>query len=211
MFNIDCSSRISSKIVARVIFSFENEFSHEPKPYYKNISDSVDVLEDIGRSFGHDFPTDDGEPIKILNHLYEKNLTMTTSGSPTYSEFSINSFCPGNDCGAAGMHDKAYLSASEICRNGEIECPVHVYLHGCTLSVVLVGTGHMKQTYYANIAEEHDFIVVFLQTSAENYACWNVGWRGESGTALEDTETGHLTYDNPQVGVFKSWLMRWVD
>ena len=165
MFNIDCSSRISSKIVARVIFSFENEFSHEPKPYYKNISDSVDVLEDIGRSFGHDFPTDDGEPIKILNHLYEKNLTMTTSGSPTYSEFSINSFCPGKDCGAAGMHDKAYLSASEICRNGEIECPVHVYLHGCTLSVVLVGTGHMKQTYYANIAEEHDFIVVFLQTS----------------------------------------------
>ena len=29
MFNIDCSSRISSKIVARVIFSFENEFSHQ--------------------------------------------------------------------------------------------------------------------------------------------------------------------------------------
>ena len=29
MFNIDCSSRISSKIVATVIFSFENEFSHQ--------------------------------------------------------------------------------------------------------------------------------------------------------------------------------------
>ena len=173
------------------------------KPYYKNISDSVDVAEDIGRDFGHIFPTGNGEPAKILNHLYGKSLSMVFSGSPKYSEFSMVSFCPDSDCYVAGMHDTAFLSASENCRNGTITCPVHFYLHGCTLSSVFVGTWHMKQTFYANIAEEHDLIVVFLQTSADDSACWNSGWRTLQGHPLENTDTGHLTYENPQVQAIK--------
>jgi len=177
------------------------------KPYYDDISDSVDVVEDIGRNFGHIFPTADGEPIKILNHLYSKNLSMVSSGiyGPKYSEFSMKGFCPDNDCNSAGMHDTAFLAASENCRNGTLECPVHVYLHGCTLSSVLVGTWHMRETFYANIAEEHDFIVLFLQTTVDDDACWNAGWRTIQWFVdrLEDSDEGHLTYENPQVSVMK--------
>jgi len=118
--------------------------------------------------------------------------------------FSMDQFCPDNNCKKAGIHDKAFLSASEACRNGELECPVVFYLHGCTGSVTTgAGMSGMKETFFANIAEKHDFVVVFPQTTAASDACWNVGWRGEKGKELEGSKTGHLTYENPQAKTFK--------
>lgn len=179
------------------------------KKYYKNISDSVKVKEDIQRKFGHEFPTSKGEPIEILNHLYQKNIEIKKnwkSGKPIYTKFSMKSFCPDSNCKKAGIHDNAWLSASKACRNGEIECPVVFFLHGCTGSFVTVGMSGMTDTFFAHIAEKHDFVVVFPQTTAAADACWNVGWRGEKGNGqvqLESSKLGHLTYANPQAVVFK--------
>ena len=67
----------------------------------------------------------------------------------------------------------------------------------------MVGMSGMKETFFAHIAEKHDFVVVFPQTTAASDACWNVGWRGEKGKELEGSKTGHLTYENPQAKTFK--------
>ena len=44
--------------------------AHEIKQFYHNISTTVNVHEDIGRNFGHIFPTSFGEPAMILSHLH---------------------------------------------------------------------------------------------------------------------------------------------
>ena len=179
--------------------------AYEIEQYYQNMSSTIEIKTDIGRDFGHIFPTDADEPSIILNHLYNtSNFETVKSGEPTYTRFSMKSFCPDEDCDAAGMWDSAFLAASESCRNGTKECPVHIYLHGCWSSNVILGRGPMKETFYGNIAEKHDLIVIFPQTNSDSGACWNVGWRAKyKDPILEDTETGHLTYDNPQAKIIK--------
>lgn len=187
--------------------------AHEIWQYYGNITNSnVVTFQDIGRNFGHSFPTDNSEPAQILNALNYGTLTgnyeMVTDNNPTIESFDITQFCPNNDCNSAYMSNTAYLAASQNCKNGNIVCPVHIYLHGCGGSVALTNNQYeLQNTYYANLAEAYDLIVIFPQVGAtgsdqeERGSCWNVGWYE---TPLESSVTGHLTYENPHAQTLKN-------
>lgn len=184
------------------------QLGYEIKQYYKNISASVNVYEMIGGNFGHTYPDDGGETSQILNHLYGTALPNNGVESASLFSFSMTDFCPNGNCAAAGMHGSAFFAGSDACLNGDIQCPVHVYLHGCGGSVAVQGNTVAEMSdIYSGLVVARDMIAVFPQTDTTAGACWNVGWRWDNGqTGLENTPTGHLTYANPQAVTIKAMI-----
>ena len=64
----------------------------------------------------------------------------------------------------------------------------------------------IRNTKYAHLAETYDFIALFPSTDAGDSGCWNVGWRADNNDLMEDTATGHLTYDNQQAVALKNMV-----
>ena len=167
----------------------------------------MEMRSDTGRNFGSDFPVSKGEPVAIINFLYDLDLQISSCpANQTIYSFSITAFCPANNCAAVKMEETAYYTAPYNCRTGIKRCPVHIYLHDAMKSFVDVGADEIESTKFGCIGDLHDIIVVFPQTTDEAASCWNYGhgWYDDYGTMnVNELPTDHLTYKNKQALTFK--------
>lgn len=84
------------------------------------------------------------------------------------------------DLPETGMNEYGLIYYPNTCVEAEKKCKIHVYLHGCGISVDIFGDWSIRNNGYLDLAAANDIIIAFPQTehgvfSPENGIndCWS--------------------------------------
>lgn len=198
-----------------VLVTGENDTVVRPSVVYENQAfysilpkDSLKVIDDL--PIGHAFPTlQFGEPCEtmnkkpwivqcgrdiageILSHFYGDLKPRVSLNEDSFFEFKQPPGLALDDFGVAYVPEK--------CR--QLDCPVHMSLHGCEQGV----TGGIGELFYKNVgfnewAQANDLIVIYPQaisTLGNPNQCWD--WWGY-------LSSDYLSQKAPQIQALKEIL-----
>jgi poly(3-hydroxybutyrate) depolymerase len=169
----------------------------------------------------HGFPTEnDGAPCGILSPItgfinncnfsgsYESlnnvyGLSLTKPPGKIGSEDNIVDF-DQSEFGTSALYtldDDGYLYVPTACKDGTVQCKLHIVFHGCLSSATFVGKGYVTKTGYMDVAEANNIIILAPQvkTLLNPSHCWD--WFGY-------TNDQYSTRDGPQIRAVYKMLRR---
>jgi len=116
---------------------------------------------------------------KTLGSIQNKN-PGENSDEYDLREFDQSQFIDAQDMGYFGisMDDTGYVFVPDNCKNGSVQCHLHLHLHGCAQTREWIGTGYALETGFLPLAARNNVVMVFPQIRANFYnmgGCWNMG------------------------------------
>ena len=95
-------------------------------------------------------------------------------------KFDQTEFFPSSDADAASMDDEGYIYVPANCRDGVMQCKLHIFFHGCSMNFDELGTDFITDSGFEEVADANNIIIMFPQTIklalGNPFGCWN--WFG---------------------------------
>ncbi|MDJ0950340.1 MAG: PHB depolymerase family esterase [Alphaproteobacteria bacterium] len=135
----------------------------------------------------------------VLAHIYGTLAPRVAEPAGRFQEFDQAEFL--NNPEAKGMDPAGVVYVPPACET-DAGCRVHIALHGCHQNRDSIDEVFVRETGYANWADNNRLVILFPQTIASPgnpNACWD--WWGYSGTDF-------LTKEAPQIAAIRQMLDR---
>jgi len=146
--------------------------------------------ESTGKPYVVDCDYDQAEA--VLKHIYGALEPRAAAPGSAFVEFDQTPFLEGKPIHGMETTGVVYVPAS--CR-ASTACRVHIAFHGCAQNRASTGETFIKESGYANWADNNALIVLFPQATSSPMnpqGCWD--WWGYTGN-------NYLTRDAPQIDI----------
>lgn len=136
---------------------------------------------------------------EVLKHIYGALAPRVETPGGTFIEFDQRPFLA--DEPNHGMEKRGVAYIPKSCA-GTATCRVHIAFHGCAQNRTNTGETFIRESGYANWADNNAFVVLFPQASSSPInpqGCWD--WWGYTGH-------DYLTREAPQIDIVFKMLDR---